>query len=93
MSDATDANGELMASLIGSTYRRRVVESLRAGGPATPSQLERRTGVDISHMSRALQQLREVGGVELLVPEDTKKGRLYGLTDEGREAAEVVLDG
>jgi len=93
MSDATDANGELMASVLGSTYRRQVVESLRADGPATPSQLEERTGVDISHMSRALGDLREVGGVELLVPEDTKKGRLYGLTEAGREAAEVVLDG
>ena len=32
MSDATDANGELMASVLGSTYRRQVVESLRDDG-------------------------------------------------------------
>lgn len=47
------------------------------------SPLAERTDTRIAHISRSLSDLSDDGLAELLVPEDTKKGRLYGLTDRG----------
>jgi len=68
--------------IISSQYRVAVLRRL-AEGPATPSRIASDTGINIAHVSRALQELRDRGLVELLVPEDRKKGRIYGITDEG----------
>lgn len=80
-----DAVGELLSS----QYRRAVAEHLEAG-PAIPSTIAADTGHDISQVSRALQELRDLGMVELLVSEDRKKGRIYGLTDRGTEAVATI---
>jgi len=77
--------------IIASRYRRLALEEL-AEQPATPSTIEARTGVDIAHISRALQPLRDRGLVELLVPDDRKKGRIYGITGEGEAVLETVRD-
>lgn len=75
--------------VISSSYR---VESLQqlAEGPATPSQIAEKTGQSIAHVSRALQELRESGLVELLVSENRKKGRVYGVTEDGRTVWETI---
>lgn len=70
--------------VISSRYRVAVLRRL-ADGPATPSQLASDSGLAIAHISRALRGLRERDIVELLVPEDRKKGRVYGITDRGEE--------
>jgi DNA-binding MarR family transcriptional regulator len=69
--------------VISSQYRRMVLGQLYAG-PATPSQLADDTGHAIANVSRALRQLRDRGLVDLLVSEDRRKGRVYGITDTGR---------
>ncbi|GGN88317.1 MULTISPECIES: MarR family transcriptional regulator [Haloarcula] len=68
--------------VISSRYR---VETLRrlAEGPATPSLIADETELSIAHVSRALQELRDAGLVTLLVSEDRRKGRVYGITDPG----------
>jgi DNA-binding MarR family transcriptional regulator len=75
--------------VISSRYRivalRRLAES-----PATPSQIASDADVGIAHVSRALQGLRDRSLVDLLVSEDRKKGRVYGLTERGREVWETV---
>jgi len=43
-------------------------------------------------VSDALEQLRDEGLVELLVPESRSKGRLYGLTDRGIEAVQFMQE-
>lgn len=68
--------------VISSGYRVAVLERL-ASGPATPSQIATDTDHAIAHVSRALQGLRERSLVELLVSEERKKGRVYGITDAG----------
>lgn len=68
--------------VISSAYRVEVLERL-ADGPATPSQIATDTGRAITHVSRALQGLRDRGLIELLVSEERKKGRVYGITDDG----------
>lgn len=70
--------------VISSRYRVAVLKRL-ADGPATPSQLATDSGLAIAHISRALRGLRDRGLVELLVSEDRKKGRVYGVTGKGEE--------
>lgn len=83
----TDA-GEVLHIVAGSSHRRSVAEGLRDGGPSTPSTLAERLdgGMDVTHVSRALGDLRDVGAVELLVPDEKRKGRVYAVTDAGRRA-------
>ncbi|MFD1600087.1 winged helix-turn-helix domain-containing protein [Halobellus rarus] len=75
--------------VISSRYRVLVLERL-IEGPATPSRIATDSGSSITHVSRALQQLREQSHVELLVSEDRKKGRIYGITGVGRSLWETV---
>jgi DNA-binding MarR family transcriptional regulator len=75
--------------VISSRYRIIALRRL-AVGPATPSQIASDAEVGIAHVSRALQGLRERSLVDLLVSENRKKGRVYGLTDQGREVWETI---
>lgn len=68
--------------VISSKYRATVLERL-AEGPSTPSGIASESEYSISHVSRALRGLRDKDLVELLVSEDRKKGRVYGLTERG----------
>lgn len=78
-----DPDWDDISFVISSGYRVAVMERLTSG-PATPSQIATDTGYAIAHVSRALQGLREQCLVELLVSEDRKKGRVYGVTEPGR---------
>lgn len=75
--------------VISSRYRTRILVRL-ATGPATPSRIAEEEAMAVPHVSRALGELRERALVELLVPEDRQKGRLYGITDRGRDAFERI---
>lgn len=77
------------AFVVASTYRQQVIEAL-GDGPKTPTAIAEASDVDLSHVSRALSALRDEGLVELLVAEDTRKGRIYGATDAGRDALETA---
>ncbi|GAA0676400.1 ArsR family transcriptional regulator [Natronoarchaeum mannanilyticum] len=70
--------------VISSRYRVEVLRRL-SEGPATPTQIATDSGAGIAHISRALSSLRERDLVELLVSEDRKKGRVYGITEPGEE--------
>lgn len=85
MSDDWDEVGYVISS----TYRVNVLQRL-ADSPAPPSKISEDTNCATSHISRALSDLRERGLVTLLVPEDRKKGRIYGITDEGRAVWEII---
>lgn len=90
MSDAaaqSDSAGYEEASYImASRYRTIVVDEL-GKCPATPSGIATATDIRITHASRALHELRERGLVQLLVPDHVEKGRIYGITESGRQAA------
>ena len=68
--------------IISSKYRVTVLQEL-SEGPATPSRIATDSNISIAHVSRALQELRDRELVELLVPEDRRKGRIYGITENG----------
>lgn len=82
---------DLVGFVISSRYRVLVLRRL-AEGPASPSTIATDADVAISHVSRALGELRDRSLVELLVPEDRRKGRIYGLTDQGTEVWEHMQD-
>ena len=75
---------DMISFVIRSQYRVAVLERL-AEGPATPSRIAADKDIAIAHVSRALGGLREGERdmVELLVSEEQKKGRVYGITDRG----------
>lgn len=74
---------DVIGFVISSRYRIAVLRRL-ADGPATPSHIAEDAELAIPHISRALNNLRERSLVELLVSEDRKKGRVYGITDRGQ---------
>jgi DNA-binding MarR family transcriptional regulator len=59
-----------------------VLEQL-AQAPEIPSRINADEHVLIEHVSRALRELCDQELVELLVPDDQEKHRLYGLTEQG----------
>jgi len=75
--------------VISSQYRVKVLKHL-ADGPATPSKMASDTELSIAHISRALGELQDHSLVTLLVSEERKKGRVYGITDEGEEIWEEI---
>ena len=75
--------------VVSSRYRVAVLKRL-ADGPALPSRIAEEVDCPIAHVSRALQQLRDRSMVELLVSEDQKKGRVYGITEHGEEVWEKI---
>jgi DNA-binding transcriptional ArsR family regulator len=75
--------------VISSRYRIEVLRRL-SEGPATPSQIASDSDIAIAHISRALSGLREKDIVTLLVSEDRKKGRVYGITDKGETVWQTI---
>jgi len=75
--------------VISSRYRVATLRRL-SEGPATPSLIADETDLSIAHVSRALQELRDNDLVTLLVSEDRRKGRVYGVTDEGLSVWETI---
>lgn len=73
--------------VISSRYRKIVLHEL-GESPSTPSQIAERSNSSIASISNALSELRENDCVELLVDEDRRKGRVYGLTETGTAVRE-----
>lgn len=67
-------------------YRRIILRSLLEN-PKTPTQIANENYCNVSHISRALHELKEKGLVKCLNPE-RKKGKIYALTQKGLRVAE-----
>lgn len=85
MTDEWDTIGYVISS----RYRVTVLNQL-ADGPATPSKIATESELSIAHISRALGELREKDLVTLLVSEERKKGRVYGITERGSAVWEQI---
>lgn len=75
--------------VIRSRYRTAVLSTL-AADPVTPTKIAEESNCRLSHVSRAIQQLRKRDLVELLVSEDQTKGRVYGITPAGSKAWDLI---
>lgn len=82
-------NWDVVGHVISSEHRTLVLGRLDEG-PATPTQIAKDVDIASTHVSRALKSLREHDLVELLVPEDRRKGRVYGITTKGTETWELI---
>jgi len=80
---------DAVSFVISSRYRIAVLERLYEG-PATPSLISDAMDYSIAHISRALQELSEIDLIELLVSEERRKGRVYGMTDYGKDTWETI---
>lgn len=72
-----------------SKYRTMVMESLKEEQVKIPSEIAQDTGIYQNHISNTLKQLRDEDLIECINPE-VRKGRLYRLTDLGKEVAEKL---
>ncbi|MBU7013804.1 MAG: winged helix-turn-helix transcriptional regulator [Theionarchaea archaeon] len=75
--------------VLASIYRRKIILALK-DSPLTPKQLSQICGIGIGHVSNVLKGLRDQDLVECLNPK-ARKGRLYDLTETGREISTAVL--
>ena len=66
-----------------STYRTKVMKSLD-DEVKIPSQIAKDSSIRVNHISKVLRELKEHELVECINPE-ARKGRLYRLTDTGKE--------
>ena len=77
------------AFVVRSSNRTKVIQRLGEGA-AIPSQIRSRTGQEYSRISEAVTPLRDRDIIDLLVDEDTKRGRLYQLTDHGKDVLQFM---
>lgn len=73
-----------LSLLKSSEYRLKIVKAI-GKGTLTPSEIAHKTNIRLNHVSMFLKELKENGIVSCL-NEDTKKGRLYELTELGKNA-------
>jgi DNA-binding MarR family transcriptional regulator len=74
--------------VVASNYRVKVIRTLLLH-PKTPKQLSTETQIGITHVSRTIKELAARELVFCANPQDLK-GKVYSLTDKGRELAEVI---
>lgn len=87
--DEEGPDWDTIGYVLSSDHRQTVLDS---NGPRTPTGISNASDLSVTHVSRQLNGLRERGLVELLVPEDRRKGRIYGLTDTGRDVSAQVTE-
>jgi len=75
--------------IIRSKIRRAVILELRT--PKTPTMLAKAIRTSLPNISRALTQLENKGFVTCLTPEE-KVGKIYSLTNKGREALKKIAE-
>lgn len=71
-----------------SKYRSKVMKSLD-GDVLIPTQIARNSEIRPNHISKVLAELKAHELVECINPE-VRKGRLYMLTDKGKEIVDEI---
>lgn len=67
-----------------SGYRLKIIKAI-GKDTITPSEISKKTGIRLNHVSMFLKELKENNLVKCL-NEDARKGRLYELTELGKNA-------
>ena len=73
-----------LALLKSSEYRHKIIEAI-GNDTLTPSEIANKIDIRLNHVSTFLKELKENNLVRCL-NEDTRKGRLYELTETGKNA-------
>lgn len=80
-----------MGYIQASTYRCKVVRALDQDSIKTPTNISKATGIRVNHLSKTLSELKCRHIVECL-NENSRKGRLYKLTNKGRKILDNMED-
>jgi len=72
---------ELAGFIIRSGYRKKVFVLL--GNPIRPSEIAKKLGIRLTHITRELRELKQKNLIDCLNPKE-KVGRLYQLTHKGK---------
>lgn len=78
-----------MASFIKSSKNRQKVANCLEDSVKIPSDIANETDLRLNYVSMLLQELKDKSIVECL-NEDSKRGRFYKLTDDGRDAVKFI---
>ena len=73
---------EDLSFIISSEYRKKILSGLE--NKSTPSVISKSTGINKTHVSRALKELESKGMIKCLTP-NAKKGKIYLISDYGKE--------
>ena len=74
-----------------SEYRLKIIKAI-GKDTVTPSEISKKIGIRLNHVSMFLKELKENNLVKCL-NEDTRKGRLYELTELGQNAINKLTNG
>ena len=74
-----------------SEYRLKIIKAIEKN-TVTPSEIAEKIGIRLNHVSMFLKELKENNLVKCL-NEDTRKGRLYELTELGQDAIDKLTNG
>ena len=74
---------DIIGFILGSKYRNEILLKL-GRGIRTPKQISKETAIQINHVSNILKELFDKGLVVCKTP-DLRKGRLYQITEKGKE--------
>ena len=73
-----------------SEYRFKIIKAI-GKDTVTPSEIAKKIGIRLNHVSMFLKGLKESNLVKCL-NEDTRKGRLYELTELGQNAIDKLTN-
>ena len=80
-----------ISMLKSSEYRFKIIKAI-GKDTITPSEIAEKIGIRLNHVSMFLRELKENNLVKCL-NEDTRKGRLYELTELGKNAINKLTNG
>ena len=78
----------LIGFILGSEYRYKILTGLEQG-IRTPKQISKETDIQINHVSNILKELLDKTLVSCKTP-DLRKGRLYQITDKGKQILDKI---
>ena len=73
-----------------SKYREKTLKSI-GDDVKIPTSIAKDSGIRTNHISKVLSELKSKDIVEC-INEEARKGRLYRLTDTGKEVLDVIKD-
>ncbi|MHA1284111.1 MAG: ArsR family transcriptional regulator [Promethearchaeota archaeon] len=83
-------NWDKYSKIVSSEYRSKILLLLLKKS-LTPKQISVKTNIIISHVSRALQELKKLNLVKCLTSPTVKKGKIYTTSEEGKIYAKEIL--
>lgn len=90
MSKEYDELLSLTSYVLISKYREKTLKSL-GDDVKIPTHIAKESGIRTNHISKVLSELKTKDMVEC-INEDARKGRLYRLTDTGKDVLDIIND-